>query len=71
MICIPWKLLFVNFCSQIFGFDKAHLPVVVWVIYVAALIPLAALSHAAIEVPARLYLRNGLRWPGRVLTSVA
>jgi peptidoglycan/LPS O-acetylase OafA/YrhL len=71
MICIPWKLLFVNFCSQIYGFDKAHLPIVVWIIYVAALIPLAALSHAAVEGPARLYLRNGLRWPGRAITSVA
>jgi len=71
MICIPWKLLFVNFCSQVFGLDKAHLPVVVWIVYVLSLIPLAAASHAAIEVPARLFLRDGWKRPRRVLTSVA
>ena len=30
MICIPWKLLFVNGVSTVFGFDKAHLPLWVW-----------------------------------------
>ena len=71
MICIPWKLLFVNLCSQIFGLDKSHLPIVVWIIYVAALVPLAGLSHALIEVPARTMLRGGWKHPKQVLTSVA
>ena len=59
MICIPWKLLFVNGVSSLFGFDKTHLPLIAWLIFVAALVPLAALSHHLIERPARGFMR---RW---------
>jgi peptidoglycan/LPS O-acetylase OafA/YrhL len=71
MICVPWKLLFVNVMSQLFHMNKSGMPLYAWLIYVAALIPLAALSHHLIERPARTLLRGGFPAPRPVLTSVA
>jgi peptidoglycan/LPS O-acetylase OafA/YrhL len=71
MICIPWKLLFVNSVSTVFGFDKAHLPLGVWIIFVASVIPLAALSYQLIERPARGLMRRWAEGVPAGLTSVA
>ena len=71
MICIPWKLLYVNVCSQIFGFDKTHMPLVAWMIFVLSLIPLAGLSHLLIERPARKLLRSGFGRLRQPVPSVA
>jgi peptidoglycan/LPS O-acetylase OafA/YrhL len=71
MTCIPWKLLYVNIVSSTLGYDKAHLPVVVWIIFVVSVIPLAALSHHLIERPARTLLRRGISGSPQTLTSVA
>ncbi len=59
MICIPWKLLFVNGVTAVFGYDKAHLPLGVWLIFLVSVIPLAAVSYQLIERPARGLMR---RW---------
>jgi peptidoglycan/LPS O-acetylase OafA/YrhL len=71
MICIPWKLLYVNLVCRLGGFDKTHLPIVVWLLFLVSVIPLAALSYHLIERPARGFMR---RWtPGAPvrLASVA
>lgn len=59
MVCIPWQLLFVNGVSELFGFDKTHLPPVVWIMFTAGVIPLAAASYHLVERPARAVMR---RW---------
>jgi peptidoglycan/LPS O-acetylase OafA/YrhL len=58
MICVPWKLLFVNAASRIGGFDKAHLPLTVWLLFVISVVPLAALSYHLIEKPSRQAMRG-------------
>jgi peptidoglycan/LPS O-acetylase OafA/YrhL len=59
MVCIPWKLLFVNSVASLFHLDKAHLPLSVWIVFTLSVIPLAAASHHLIERPARSLMR---RW---------
>lgn len=71
MICIPWKLLFVNGVSTVFGFDKAHLPLGVWIVFVVSVIPLAALSYQLIERPARGLMRRWAEGAPVATTSVA
>jgi peptidoglycan/LPS O-acetylase OafA/YrhL len=68
MICIPWKLLFVNGVSTLFGYDKAHLPLGVWLVFLGSVVPLAAISYHLIERPARGLMR---RWAEGVRTPVA
>ena len=58
MVCVPWKLLFVNAASALGGFDKAHLPLEIWLLFIAGVIPLAAAAHQLIEKPARSVLRE-------------
>ena len=58
MVCVPWKLLFVNAANRIGGFDKAHLPLAVWLLFIVGVIPLAAVSYHLIEKPARSALRG-------------
>jgi len=58
MICVPWKLLFVNAASAVGGFDKAHLPLGIWLLLIIGVIPLAAMSYHLIEKPARSAMRD-------------
>jgi peptidoglycan/LPS O-acetylase OafA/YrhL len=71
MICIPWKLLFVNLVSTVFGYDKGELPFGVWLIYTVSVIPLAAVSHYLIERPARGLMRRWAERAPATVTSVA
>lgn len=71
MICVPWKLVYVNVVARIGGFDKAHLPLPVWILFLASVIPLAALSYHLIERPARGVMRRWADTPTQMLTSVA
>jgi len=71
MICIPWKLLFVNGVSAVFGFDKANLPLGVWIVFLVSVIPLAAVSHQLIERPARALMRRWAEGTPTTATSVA
>ncbi len=71
MICIPWKLLFVNAVSTLFGLDKAHLPIAVWVIFLLSVIPLAAISYHLVERPARGLMRRWAEPRPTTITSVA
>jgi peptidoglycan/LPS O-acetylase OafA/YrhL len=71
MICIPWKLLFVNAVAPVFHLDKAHLPLYLWILLYISVIPLAALSYHLIEWPARRWMRRRPLVRTEVLTSVA
>ncbi|HTX50677.1 MAG TPA: acyltransferase [Caulobacteraceae bacterium] len=57
MVCIPWQLIFVNLATRFLHLPSKHLPLALWVIYVAALIPLAAVAHHLIERPSRERMR--------------
>jgi peptidoglycan/LPS O-acetylase OafA/YrhL len=71
MICIPWKLLFVNLAAQAFHLDKGNLPLWLWLLFFASVVPLAAASHALVEKPARAALKRGLRLSIGTIASVA
>ena len=71
MLFVPWQLLFVNLTSRLLHYDKDHMPVYVWLIYVGSVIPLAAAAHHLIERPARTWMRRGLPRFERLLTTVA
>ncbi len=53
MICIPWKLVFVNTMTRIFEVKDGHLTFSLWLVLILSLISLSALSHHLIENPAR------------------
>jgi len=53
MICIPWKIVFVNAATRVLQLNDEHLPIWLWLVFVAAVIPLAAASYHLIEKPAR------------------
>jgi len=59
MLFVPWQLLFVNATAGALHYDKNHMPIFVWLVYVASVIPLAAASHHLIERPARSLMRRG------------
>ena len=71
MICIPWKLIYVNLVCRLGGFDKTHLPIVVWLLFLVSVIPLAALSYHLIERPARGFMRRWTPGAPAPLASVA
>lgn len=53
MICIPWKILAVNAALKLLKIEGDQLPIYAWLLIVAALVPLSALSYHIIEKPAR------------------
>jgi peptidoglycan/LPS O-acetylase OafA/YrhL len=63
MICIPWKLLFVNAATKALGIEGDQLPLSIWLIFILSLIPLSAASYHLVEGPARRWLK--LHAPGR------
>ena len=66
MICVPWKIVFVNGAASLLKLEGDQLPWGVWLVGVAAVVPLAALSYHLIEKPARTRMKlwAGL-WKGR------
>jgi peptidoglycan/LPS O-acetylase OafA/YrhL len=63
MICIPWKLLFVNVAGRITGSGSDQMPIWLWLVFILSLIPLSAISHHLVERPARRWLKAHA--PGR------
>ena len=53
MICVPWKIIFVNAAARVLNLADEKLPWPVWLIFIAALVPLSAASYHLIETPAR------------------
>lgn len=58
MIVVPWALVFVNGAAKVMDLPEETLPLPVWLVMTAALIPLAALSYHLVERPARRWLRG-------------
>jgi len=71
MLFVPWQLLFVNVTSRALHYDKDHMPIYIWLVFVVSIIPLAALSHHLIERPARDLMRRGLPRFERPFATVA
>ena len=57
MVCVPWKLLFVNGAGKLLGYDD-ELPLGLWLVFIVSVVPLAALAHHLVERPARSFLKN-------------
>ena len=53
MICVPWKIIFVNGAARVLNLADEKLPLPLWIIFIAALVPLSAASYHLIEKPAR------------------
>lgn len=62
MICIPWKILFVNAAVKLLHLPDKTLPLYVWVVFLVSVVPLAAISYHLIERPARAAMK---RWADR------
>jgi len=71
MICITWKLLFVNAVVPLLHLDKAHLLLYLWLVMYAAIIPLSAMSYHLIERPARRWIKRHPAPGVKALISVA
>ena len=53
MICIPWKVVFVNTMTRVLEVNGGQLTIGLWLVMIFSLIPLSALSYHLIEKPAR------------------
>jgi peptidoglycan/LPS O-acetylase OafA/YrhL len=53
MICVPWKIVFVNAAAKILQLNDEHLPLWLWLVFFGSVVPLSALSYHLIEKPAR------------------
>ncbi len=53
MICVPWKIVFVNAAARIWQLNNEVLPLGLWLVFFASVVPLAALSYHLVEKPAR------------------
>lgn len=73
MICIPWKIVFVNVMTRLFQLTGDHLTLGMWLVFVVSLIPLAALSYHLVEKPAReaMKLMAETRGRGRPMAAHA
>lgn len=56
MVCVPWKLLAVNAAGRLVGAEQ--LPAWLWLLVIAAIVPLAGLTHHLVERPARRWMRG-------------
>jgi len=57
MVCIPWKIVFVNGVNRIFQLNDSHLPIGLWLVLLIGVVPLAALSYHLIEKPSRAWMK--------------
>ena len=68
MVHTLWDLVFANGAAAIFHLDDKRLPLGLWLILIAGVVPLAAASYHLIERPARERLREWAPWaPNRGL----
>lgn len=58
MICIPWKIVFVNGATKLLGLGDDQLPWMLWVVMFLGVIPLSAASYHLIEKPARKAMKT-------------
>jgi len=58
MICVPWKIVFVNGATKLFKLNSEQLPLPLWIVFLLGVIPLAAASYHLIERPARSRMKG-------------
>jgi peptidoglycan/LPS O-acetylase OafA/YrhL len=58
MVCAPWEIVFVNGAAKLLNLPSEQLPLPLWLLLVAGVIPLAAASYHLIEKPARTWLKR-------------
>jgi peptidoglycan/LPS O-acetylase OafA/YrhL len=57
MVCVPWKIVFVNLAAKVLQTPDEHLPLWVWLVFLGGVVPLAAVSYHLIEKPARRWMK--------------
>lgn len=57
MICVPWKIIFVNAAAKALNLPSEKLPLGLWIIFLASVVPLSAASYHLIEKPARARMK--------------
>jgi len=57
MICVPWKIVFVNAAARMLNIADERLPWPVWIVFLVSLVPLSAASYHLIEKPARARMK--------------
>ena len=57
MVCVPWKIVFVNAASKVFELNDERLPLWLWLVFLGGVVPLAAASYHLIEKPARTRMK--------------
>lgn len=71
MICVPWKIVFVNGVISLLELEGEQLPIGLWLVLFVGVIPLAALSYHLIEKPARAQMKLWPSlWKGRAPRAV-
>lgn len=53
MICVPWKIVFANGAAFLLKIEGDQLPPALWLIMIAGVVPLSAVSYHLVERPAR------------------
>lgn len=59
MVCVPWKIVFVNAAAKVFELSDERLPLWLWLVFLGGVVPLAAASYHLIEKPCRTAMK---RW---------
>lgn len=57
MVCVPWKIVFVNAAAKILQINDERLPLWLWLVFLGSVVPLAAVSYHLIEKPARARMK--------------
>ncbi|MDP2259354.1 MAG: acyltransferase [Caulobacter sp.] len=57
MICVPWKIIFVNAAAKVLNLPTEKLPLGLWIIFLVGVVPLSAVSYHLIEKPARTRMK--------------
>ena len=70
MVCVPWKIVFVNAASKVLQLNDEHLPLWLWLVFLGGVVPLAAISYHLIEKPARARMKLWAdSWDARRLSA--
>ncbi len=62
MVCIPWLLVFGKLADRLLHLEGGPMPWPLWALMFAGVVPVAALAHHLVELPARTAMR---RWEAR------
>lgn len=58
MVCIPWQLVFTEGLQKVAHVDPEHMPLAVWAVMLAGVVPAAMVMHHLVERPARDLMRK-------------